>query len=82
MRPINLMPCACAILVLMGIQPAVADAGFDRMTDDFVLDFLALSPSSAAKPRPKPRRGVLMPRLAPVRASRAQPRDRPALRGS
>ena len=49
MRPINLMPCACAILVLMGIQPAAADAGFDRMTDDFVLDFLALSPSSATQ---------------------------------
>jgi uncharacterized protein (DUF885 family) len=51
MRPINLMPCACAMLVLtlMGIQPAAADAGFDRMTDDFVLDFLALSPASATQ---------------------------------
>jgi uncharacterized protein (DUF885 family) len=36
-------------LMLMARQPASADARFDRMVDDFVLDSLALSPSNATQ---------------------------------
>ena len=53
MRPIEMLPRACAtvlLMMMMGMQPtAAADAGFDRMVDDFVLDSLALSPGNATQ---------------------------------
>jgi uncharacterized protein (DUF885 family) len=51
MRSTNLLQSACVALVIlmMRVQPAAADAQFDRIVDDFVLDSLALSPSNATQ---------------------------------
>jgi uncharacterized protein (DUF885 family) len=51
MRSTNLLQSACVALVIlmMRVQPAAADAQFDRIVDDFVLDSLALSPSDATQ---------------------------------
>src|SRR5262249_13184267 len=49
MRSIQWPPIACAILLLGSYPAGAADAGFDRMVDDFVLGTLALSPSYATR---------------------------------
>ena len=51
MRSIKLLlgVCSAPVLLLTGIQLAAADARFDAMVDDFVLDSLALSPSNATQ---------------------------------
>jgi len=51
MRPTELLLRACVALVFImtGMQLAAADARFDGLVDDFVLDSLALSPSYATQ---------------------------------
>jgi hypothetical protein len=50
MRSTGLPLRAClALLMMMGMELAAADARFDGMVDDFVLDSLALSPSNATQ---------------------------------
>ena len=51
MRPAELLLRAsvASLIMLMGMRPAAADAQFDGIVDEFVLDSLALSPGNATQ---------------------------------